>query len=118
MRRFLSRDIDSIGTLEVLVLVCCKRDRAWSVDDLVRETRTTEFAIRQRLSVLRKLNLVDERDGWQYVASPADDEVVVQTVDAFREMRLRVIEAIYSNARGSFREFAEAFRLRDDEEPE
>jgi hypothetical protein len=119
VRRFLSREIDSIGTLELLILFAAEPTRRWTREVLVEHLRSAMPAITERIKSLQKLRLVAEKnDGWQYCATGPIDTVVRATMVAYRERRLSVIEAIYADRTVAYREFADAFRLRDAESEE
>lgn len=115
VRRFLSRDVDSVEALEVLLLLRADAAGSWDVDAIVAELRSTPFSIRQRLDALAKRRLVrceDER--WRYAAAAKADAVVAEVGVAYERLRLRVIEALYGAPRPEpLRAFADAFRLRE-----
>lgn len=118
VQRFLSRGIDSVEALEVLLLLRAHAGRAWEVEAIVAELRSTPYSIRRRLDALTKRRLLRFEDGrWCYAATPNVDAVVAEVADSYDRLRLRVIEALYgAPKREPLRAFADAFRLRDDED--
>jgi hypothetical protein len=115
VRRFLRRDIDSLETLEVL-LHLRRAAGPCSVDAIVAELRSTPFAIGMRLEALRRRALVAadaDADAWRYDARDGVEGVVAEVEVAYREMRLRVIDELYGEGE-PMRAFADAFRLRSD----
>lgn len=117
VRRFLERDIDSLETLELLLHLRKNPERTWTAGEIVAELRSTAFSIRQRIQTLRRLGLITERaDGWCYTADGAIGRLVDETADAYRQMRLRVIEAVYHSSTEPFREFSDAFRIKERED--
>jgi hypothetical protein len=118
VRRFLERDIDSLETLELLLLLRKNPECYWSSDEIVAELRSTPFSIRQRIQTLRRLGLIAERTGggWCYAADGAMERLIAETADAYRDLRLRVIEAVYHSSTEPFREFSDAFRIKERED--
>lgn len=117
VRRFL-RDVDSLESLEVLLLLRRDPARRWRIDEIVAELRSTVYAIRGRLEVLRRRDLAArEAERWRYGADEKTDAVVGDVADCYEHRRLRVIEALYGGERRDpLRAFADAFRLRDDDD--
>jgi hypothetical protein len=117
VRRFLARDVDSVEALEVLLLLRAHAGRAWDVDAIVAELRSTPFSIRRRLEALAKRRVVRFEDGcWCYAAEPKVDAVIAEVAESYDRLRLRVIEALYGAPKPEpLRAFADAFRLREAE---
>jgi hypothetical protein len=119
VRRFLRNDVDSIEALEVLLFLRSDREQRCDVERIVRELRSTSYAILGRLEALRRRRLVVHDDrGWRYAAKGERDAVVADVAACYETVRLRVIEALYGEPDDPIRAFADAFRLKDEAEDE
>jgi hypothetical protein len=70
---FIRSSIRSVLTLEILLLMRRQSRRAWAADELVRETRSSDFVVSEGLSTLQTAGLVtaDGENVYRYApASP------------------------------------------------
>ncbi|MGH7736742.1 MAG: hypothetical protein ACREMP_02555 [Candidatus Tyrphobacter sp.] len=103
--------------IEVLLLLRTDRDRLWTVDEISRELRSSSESIALRLAQLRQHALVTvEQSGVRYGASPDADASVERLAAAYRDRRPAVIAQIFSRRDDSMQSFADAFRLREEDE--
>ena len=110
---FLSARIDSVETLEILLLLA--RGKAlWSPEDIAETLGLERDDTAERLAALESARLVSRESGGCRF-SPADPAVRTLVADLAREYaehRANVINVIYSANLERLRKFAEAFRLR------
>lgn len=118
VRRLLHDHIPSIERLEILLLLYEARDRTWSVEEIEERIRSTPESIRQNVSALVTMRLVEvdsaagARSLFRYAAeNAAIDDVVHALAVAYRTRRVAVIELIYAERRDSVRGFSDAFKL-------
>lgn len=113
---FVDRHIESIETLEILLLLS-EEERGWSVAEIFRRIQSSPASVEHRLSSLKNAALLKEEQGL-YRFAPADDAmraVVRDLAEAYREWRVRIIETIYSRKIDAVQGFADAFRFKKKE---
>lgn len=117
------RCIRSVTDLEALLLLAREEGKAWRGEELSRALYLTEGAAYEQLMHLEALGLlrssVDESGQRWFRYTPADPATHRQVADLERDyaqLRVRLIEYIYSRPSDSVRSFARAFRLRKDPE--
>jgi hypothetical protein len=117
IRRFIALHIHSLEQLEVLCLLTETPDKSWSIADVNRAIQSSEKSISDCLEKFRNDGLViSNPDGKFCIAREANNlnETVVALTKAYRQMRVSIIECIYSKPPDSIQDFADAFRLRKD----
>ena len=105
--------------LETLLLLEREQGKAWRHDELSRALYLTEGAAVEQLLHLEALGLVrstldDQGQRW-FRYDPADTSMHQQVADLaidYAQLRVRVIEYIYSRPSDSVHSFARAFKLR------
>jgi hypothetical protein len=100
--QFLRDHISSIAALELLLLLAQDR-RSWTATEVNRELRSDEHFIGEHLAYFAQvgmLRLVAERPRTYEFAPtrPGDSELIRRLGDAYRNVRIRVIEEIYPPA--------------------
>jgi hypothetical protein len=119
VRRFLSRYIQSVEQLEVLLLVASKGDKGWTVGEVYNVIRSSESSVRQRLESFAADGLLTVSAGppTTYAFAPSDGEVrtaIAKTASVYQSLRVRIVEAIFKSDLDPVQGFAEAFRFRKD----
>ena len=119
VRQFLAEHISSVAQLEVLLLLRGARERQWTAEDVGKALYTTPEMVAAQLEELRARGLLtaagDGAARYQYwPASPELDARTERLEQTYRERRVAVITAIYSQPLDKVRTFADAFRLRKD----
>ena len=112
---FVRTSIGSVSALEVLVLVGGRPERAWKLDDLVRELRSSPAAVAGATRRLEHAGLVtnDEGGGCRYQpASPELDHIGELVRKIYMARPTTVIGAIFETADDKLRAFAEAFKFK------
>jgi hypothetical protein len=121
VRDFIIEHIDSVEQVEILLLLRQKTGRTWTAESMARELRIAAGSAGTRLSDLKRLGFVVAVDGapgeYRYAPrTPELDEKVRGLAEAYSERRVTVINLIFSKPIDTIRTFADAFRLRRDED--
>ena len=117
VRRFVAANIDSVGMLEILLLVRDHRDRGWTAADVARELRSSSDAASDRLAGLRQRGLLVEDAGgtrsFQYApAGQHLERAVDDLASCYATRRVGVISLIYSKPSDRVFTVGDAFRIR------
>jgi hypothetical protein len=118
VRRFVAERIDSVGQLEVLLLVRSDPARNWSVSEVSAELRSDPHWAEVQLEYLRVEGLLvasqDARPRYRYEPAPPElEDVVARLSGAFEARRADLIKLIFSQRPSErLRAFSEAFRVR------
>lgn len=112
--KFVDQHVESIEHLEILLLLS-ESERDWGASEIFQLIQSSPASIEQRLASLRNAGLLTESSPGRFQFSPANDEtrqVVKDLAEAYRERRVRIIEAIYSRKTDAVQTFADAFRFK------
>ncbi|WP_235217097.1 hypothetical protein [Archangium violaceum] len=121
MRRFITHHIDSVEQLEILLLLHQQPGRAWNAEAVARELRIASESASERMEDMVHDGLL-KRQGVspeEYRYGPESmklDNAVRGLATAYAQRRVTVINLIYSKPIDKIRTFADAFRLRKDED--
>ena len=115
LEQFIATRIHSVEDVEILTLLSRSPDTFWSADAMGQHLgiKPDVVAARARDLVRRDL-LRSGESGPVFRFAPANDELKEQVnalVDAYRDRRVTVINAIYSANLTRLRSFADAFKL-------
>lgn len=121
VRTLLVRHFESVSELEAL-LVVVRDPRRWTAPELARALVINEDHAGTLLAALVRMRLVAVVDG-AYLFRPAkrrERAAVEELAGLYDRYRLRIMNIVFSKPSEPLREFADAFRLRrdDDEEEE
>jgi hypothetical protein len=111
---FVRAAINSVCALELLILLRRDRKRAWPLDGIVRELRSSELAVTQALDHLTKYGLVVEvpEFGYSYRQASTQLDVLCEQLEfEYAHKPVTVIRAILDAPNEKLRIFADAFRL-------
>ncbi len=112
----ISKYIDSLEELEILILVKNDPQKSWSLDRVNDQVRSSAASIQQRLAKLVETGFVAfDSSTKEYRYEPKSENLVTAVTllaEAYRERRIKVIEAIYSKPVSGIRSFSEAFRFK------
>lgn len=119
VRQFVSRHIDSIEQLEVLLLLRRDPDREWTAGEVSRELRTSAVSAGRRLAGLSEGGLLSERPeggpAYRYHPSTGElEDAAREVAEAYAVRRIAVTNLIYSRPLDQVRTFADAFKIRED----
>ncbi len=118
VRSFVFQHIASVEQLEILLLLRTRADRAWTAEEVAAELRTDARSVRERMDDLRAGGLLaPSGDGVRYEPrSPALDRTVGNAAACYESHRVAMITLIFSKPSDRIRSFADAFRLRKEED--
>jgi hypothetical protein len=114
VRRFIAGHIESVGQLEVLLLLRAAADKEWTPQEVARAVVTQPGSAAGWLDQLTADRLIS-RTGERFRYGPADEAVeraVDELAESYAKYRVAVIGLIFSKPSEQVREFPEAFRLR------
>jgi hypothetical protein len=118
VKRFIAGNVDSVGQLEVLLLVRSDPERYWSAAEVSRALRSGRGWAEVQLEYLRVEGLLASGEGndprYRYdPARPEFEPVIDRVSEAFASQRAEVIRLVFSQRPSErLRVFSEAFRLR------
>lgn len=117
MEKFVLHHIDTVHTLDVLLLLYHSPDRLVSAHEVLEQVKSNIDAVGESLAHLIDSSLikcVDPNRGlFQYKPLSAFDDKLTGALDLlYSERYSAVIEIIYSKPLTEAKNFAEAFRLR------
>lgn len=116
VRQFVAEHIDSVGLLEVLLLLRAAPEKPWSAAEVGRALVTGDAAAATHLERLRGHRLAVDVDGAYRYAPPPDQQATVDTLaECFARRRHTVIGLIYGGPERSATLLADAFRVRRQE---
>jgi hypothetical protein len=120
VRRFITDHIDSVEQLEILLLLHQHPERSWTAESVARELRISALSADDRLKDMARSGLLAKVQGseveYRYAPSHQLGEVVAGLATAYAERRVTVINLIFSKPIDKIRTFADAFRLRRDDD--
>jgi DNA-binding Lrp family transcriptional regulator len=109
--------IDSIEQLEVLLLLFRQPHHDYDSDEVCRELRISSQSCIERLRDLHARGLIERNEaGYRFGADPERNRRVFALSQSYLERRVAMINLIFSKPTEKIRSFANAFRLRKDEE--
>lgn len=120
VERFLLDSIDTVPHLEALLLLFQSPSIAWSVEQLAARIYVSDKQATSILEDLARRSLITrvEQSPARYQYVPRSDGqrgLLDQVALAYRTQLVQVTRFIHSNASGSVRDFARAFRLKDND---
>ncbi len=120
MRRLIAEHIDSVEQLEILLLLYQHPERSWSEESVARELRISPMSAGDRLKDMARAAILSKVQGsegeYRYTPDAQMGEAVAGLAAAYSERRVTVINLIFSKPVDKIRTFADAFRLRRDDD--
>lgn len=118
VERFLLDSIDTVPHLEALLLLFKSPATAWTDVELAARIYVNEKQASGILDDLMRRSLIARIEQspatYQYIPrSPAQSALLDQVAQSYRTQLVQLTRFIHSNASGSVRDFARAFRLKD-----
>ena len=120
VRQFVAACVDSVGQLEVLLLLHGRADRAWTAAQGGEELRVDAGWVTSQLDDLCRRGILARAEAAepQYRFTPADPAVgrtIASLAALYTTHRVTIISMIFSTPPvDTLRTFADAFRLRKD----
>jgi hypothetical protein len=121
VRTFIAEQIEKADDLHVLLLLTDSPDRWWDAESAARELHLRRGAAREALDRLTRRNLLDIRitGDLRYQFHPGTEDLrkaAIALYDAYRANPLLIMTCVTGSARRSIRDFADAFRIRPDDD--
>jgi hypothetical protein len=118
---FLDTHVPSIEALQVLMACIDGKDRWWDAGGMARETGISVATARQALDTLARRNLLDIKITgdvrYRFApGQPAVREAALACATAYRTQPLAVVKLIVAASGRTVRDFADAFRIRRDDD--
>jgi hypothetical protein len=113
-KSFITRHIQSVEQLEILLLLAKTRPRTWTATALSRETRSNETAVTHSVGRLVDTGLaIRAGDAYQFqTESPELAEQTDLLAVIYHHRMAKVIEFIYQRPDFQIADFSEAFKFR------
>ena len=112
VRRFIAEHIESVGELELLLLLAAAPDKLWTPEELGRALVTGEEAAHTHLARLVAHGLVTDRGGtFAFTAGPKAT-AVDELAECYAKRRHSVIGVIYGSDERGATTISDAFRVR------
>jgi len=117
VERFILDSIDTVPHLEALLLLFQSPTTAWTDVELAARIYVNEKQAGGILEDLTRRSLIARIEQspatYQYIPrSPAQSALLEQVAQSYRTQLVQLTRFIHSNASGSVRDFARAFRLK------
>ena len=112
---FVATSLRSVWALEVAMLLRRERAKAWTMDDIVRETRSSQTASADALTALKAAGFITEEGGsYRYwPATPTLETLAAEIEALYAKKPATVIKAILAAPHDKLRIFSDAFKLKD-----
>jgi len=113
---FIRSSVKTVWSLELLLFTRRNNTRAWTIDQLVRELRSSRTIVTESVGVFVLGGILrEEESGFRYgPASPELDRLVEQLATEYAERPTTVVNAIVEAQTGKLQDFANAFRIKRD----
>jgi hypothetical protein len=118
VERFLLDSIDTVPHLEALLLIFQSPSTVWTVGQLAARIYVSDKQAIGILEDLTRRSLIGRVETapatYQYIPrSESQTQLLHKVSQSYRTQLVQVTRLIHSNASGSVRDFARAFRLKD-----
>lgn len=124
LRQFLQSRITSVHQLEELLLLQRYNERRWRANEVGRELYTHVMSAEDEMKRLRHMGFV-KSEGQPpdelFWYEPSDEQVkrlLEGLAEAYRNYRVRVIDAIFAPSQDALKQFSDAFSLKPREPQE
>lgn len=120
MTSLLARALPSIAHVEALILLFKTDPQAWSVPDAARELKLNPLLAAAALTDLTSSKLLrvsgtDEDPHYAFGADASDRTATAALLEAYNRKPVTLINALYKRQAPAAQAFADAFRLRKDD---
>jgi hypothetical protein len=115
VRRFINEYIQTVGALDLLILLQHSPSRMWSLDEIAQELRTSALGVAGFIANFISNGLVTEHEGSKYSYSGAAnnlDSVVNSLARQYSIRPVAVVNAIYATPDDKIQTFADAFKFK------
>lgn len=113
---FITHCISSVEQCEILLLL--RRKQSLDAETINQELRTSLSSVETRLESLHKCHLVTKHEQagktvYEYAPAERYRQVVEELATLYNTHRVAIINLIFSKPQDPFRDFSDAFRLRE-----
>jgi predicted transcriptional regulator len=119
VRQLIARHISTVKELEVLVKLA-EESRPWTAQQVGESLYFSSDAALRILVSLSDAGLATVHEGdppmFEYNRFSGQDAVVRELADLYRQMRVRIIEQIYSGPEDAIQNFADSFIIKKDKD--
>ena len=122
VKRLIAEHVESVSQLEVLLLLQSDRAALWSAEEAARRLKSQPELVEATLSRYARAGIsaveVDETGKACFAyrpATPALRSAVDALAATYATHKTTVISLIFSTPRDALQDFADAFRLREDD---
>jgi DNA-binding Lrp family transcriptional regulator len=121
VRRFIAHHIESVEQVEILLLLYQHSERAWSAEAVARELRIAPRSAGERMEGMMRSGLLSRQgvspEEYRYAPRDTKLEEGVRGLSAeYALRRVTIVNFIYSKPIDKIRTFADAFRLKKDDD--
>ena len=117
VRLLLARHLPTVDHVAVLVILHAMSQRILEVKDVAAEARVSESVAAAVLTDLASGHLAKRDDsGFRYAPDPRDRAAVELLAELYNSRPVSLMRAIYDRPAATARSFADAFRIRKQEE--
>jgi predicted transcriptional regulator len=119
VRRFITLYVDSVELLDVLLLLHRFPERSFEVEQISQELRSSHSAIQKRLKDLYGRKVLQAQVDQQHRYAPKSEDIasaIDELAGHYQTYTNRIIELIFSKQSEAIRSFADAFRMKKDED--
>jgi hypothetical protein len=116
LERFIQQEVRSIEQLEVLLLLCSKREKWWSEAEVFAVIRSSLPSVADRLAELSAAGFLERLEQqtltYRYAPNTPDRiRLIDELEEAYRRRRVAVIDAIY-RPQTPATQLAQAFKIK------
>ncbi len=113
---FLTDYVESIGHLEVILLLHSYPNKEWNAEDLSRELRSNVTSATTKLQQLLAKGLINISSSNKFIYSPSAelDLVITRLQGIYLERPVAVVTFIYEKPADKLKGFADAFKFKKD----
>ncbi|HYE00888.1 MAG TPA: hypothetical protein VEH84_16010 [Alphaproteobacteria bacterium] len=109
--------IRSVWALDLMILLRQDPGRAWGLDALVRELRSSHSALADIVAAFKRDGLIGEDPPGQYRWQPSDgltDRLAEDLARSYATHPVAVVKAILATPNDRLQTFADAFKIKKD----
>jgi hypothetical protein len=114
VQRFIAAEIQSVGQLEVLLLLRGAADKNWTSDEVARALVMQRPSVEAWLDTMAVRGLLAATDDAYRFAPPSGEveRTIDELAESYARYRVAVIGVIFSRPSEGVTRFSEAFRIR------
>jgi hypothetical protein len=113
VRQFLARHIASVEELEILLLLHRESASSWNAETVYQVIKSSRDSVQRGLDKFHSAGLLVASTPPAYALHPSATGAALDGLArAYRDMPVRVVEAIYQRPSDSAQDFADAFKIK------